>query len=77
MSLVDGRKGNVVIVGPRENPRGVALILPASEAGQKPETVFLAEGAELLSAEQTIDIRCMQERLHGLSGLEPPPELVA
>lgn len=74
VSLTDGRQANAVIVGPRDNPRGAALVLPA-EDGSEAEMVLLSQGAALIDAQQMVDIICMQERLHGSSGLTPPPEL--
>jgi hypothetical protein len=71
LSFVDGQRGNIVLVGPRNNPKGATLVLPAASAGQL-QTEPLADGLERLTAEAVIDIVCMQERVFGKSGLESP-----
>jgi len=73
LSLLDGRQANVVLVGPRENPKGATLVLPA-EGGGPVRALPLAEGIELLHPETVIDIICMQERVYGETDLESPFE---
>ncbi len=63
LTLVDGRTGNAVIVGPRENPKG-AVLLVASEASGEPESIPLQDAVELLRPDNVIDILGMQARLH-------------
>lgn len=72
---VDGLKGSAVIVGGRDNARGAVLVLPPSE-GAEPESATIADASDRLSPDQIIDIACMQERLHGASGMDPPPSLM-
>jgi hypothetical protein len=74
LSLQDGRAANVVLIGPRENPRGATLVLPG-EGGGPVRAVPLAQGLGLLHPQTVIDIICMQERLYGKSNLTPPVEL--
>ena len=71
VALEDGRKGSAVIVGPRTNPKGVALVVPKGSANEM-ESMVLADGVAFLSPDQVFDIICMQERLHG-SGKLPKP----
>ena len=63
VTLVDGRTGNAVIVGPRENPKGAVLLVP-SEATGEPESIPLQYGVELLRPENVIDILGIQASLH-------------
>jgi hypothetical protein len=74
LSFLDGRKGNVVLVGGPQNPRGAALVLSAPE-GEKPQMVMLSAGGALLHSRQIIDILCMQERCFGAHGLPLPEDL--
>lgn len=74
LSFADGRHANVVLVGPRQNTKAATLVLPA-EAGEGVRTLPLVEGLDLLHPETVIDVVCMQERVFGQAGLEPPPEL--
>lgn len=71
---VEGLDGSAVIVGGRENPRGAVLVLPPSE-GAEAESILLADSMGHLRPDQVVDIVCMQERLHGESGLNPPADL--
>ena len=69
----DGRRGNAVIVGPRENPKGVLLVFAG--AGGALDSVPLANQLDQLAPGHVIDILCMQERLFGDRGLERPPDV--
>ena len=71
VTLTDGRTGSAVIVGPRSKPKGVVVIIKAAESGE-PETLTLTDCLGVLKPTDAIDILCMQERLHGESGLTPP-----
>lgn len=71
LSLVDGRKGNAVVLGSPKNPKGASLVIAAADGGE-PERVPLAEATELISPEALIDILCTQERAFGSAGLDPP-----
>ncbi len=73
MPLVDGRQANIVLVGPRNNPKGAVLVMPPQGNGPLP-TLPLTEGLELLHPEAVIDIFAMQERAFGEAGLESPFE---
>lgn len=75
MTFADGRRGNAVIVGPRDSEKGASLIVPNKDTGSA-EAIPLLEGVDLVGPELMIDILCMQERLHGSGGLEPPADLV-
>lgn len=76
VTLTDGRTGNAVIVGARSNPKGAVIVAKNAESGEA-ETVPLAEGLDALNPTDVIDILCMQERLHGESGLTPPSEFTS
>lgn len=69
--LVDGRGASVALVGPRQNTKGAALIMKASE-GDEFDTITLKDAVALLSPEQVVDIICSQERIYGSSGLTTP-----
>lgn len=71
LTYADGRPGNVVLVGPKENPKGATLVLPP-EGGGALKTLSLAEGLALLRPGAAVDIICMQERVFGTTGLEAP-----
>ncbi len=69
--LLDGNRGNVVLVGPRDNPKGASLVLPGEEGG-KVRAVPLMEGVGLLHPQVVVDIICTQERVFGELGLDSP-----
>ena len=69
--LADGRGASVALVGPRQNPKGAAIIMKAS-VGDDVETIPLKDAVALLSPEQMVDIICSQERVYGSSGLTTP-----
>lgn len=74
LSLTDNRQGNIVLVGPRQNPKGAVLVLPG-EAGGPVQTVPLAMALALVSAAYTVEILCMQERAFGGNSLPKPPQI--
>lgn len=74
LSLTDGRTGNAVVVGGRDNPRGV-VIVAVKEGSDEPESVSFAEASALIGPQDVIDILAIQERLHGARGLTPPAGL--
>ncbi len=74
LRFVNGARGNVVLVGPPSNPKGAALLLPAS-AGDKPKTVLLTDAFPILHPRNVIEVLCMQERVFGSRGLPQPEEL--
>lgn len=76
LTLNDGRKGNAVLVGARQNPKGAAVVLPG-EGGGPPKTVLLSEALHMLHLQQLADLLCMQERAFGDAGLPSPAELDA
>ncbi len=76
LTLTDGRKGNVVLVGARTNPKGAALVLPG-ESGDSPKTVLLKDGLGWVHPEQVLELLCMQERSFGTAGLPVPTGLDA
>lgn len=69
----DGRKGNVVVVGGRDNPNGAALVVPVE--GGEPESRPFNEGIDLLKPWHIMDVMTMQERAFG-SGMLPSAEEV-
>lgn len=62
LTLRDGRTGNAVVVGPRDNPKGAVLLVAAQDSGE-PESIPLQEAVELLRPDNVIDILGMQARL--------------
>lgn len=74
LSLSDGRTGNAVVVGGRDNPRGV-VIVAVKDGSDEPESVSLTEASSLIGPQDVIDILALQERLHGTKGLTPPTGL--
>ncbi|MFP4500968.1 MAG: hypothetical protein ACLFTT_08210 [Candidatus Hydrogenedentota bacterium] len=76
LTLTDGRKGNVVLVGARTNPKGAALVLPG-ESGEAPMTVMLKDGLDRMYPQQMLELLCMQERSFGTAGLPAPTGLDA
>ena len=73
LSFMDGRKGNVVLVGPWQDAKGATLVLPT--ASSTPETVRMGEGLALLHPAQVMAIMTMQERVFGDKGLAVPRRL--
>ena len=74
LTLPDGRRGNVVLVGGRNNPKGAAIVLPG-DGGGAPQTLPFAENAGLLHPQQAAELVCMQERAFGTGGLPRPTDL--
>jgi hypothetical protein len=74
ITLPDGRAGRVVLVGPRDHPKGAMLVVSTGAASS--DVVPLSTALPLLSAQQIIEIVCMQERAFGTTGL-PAPELAS
>lgn len=74
LSLLDGRLGNVVLIGARDNPKGATLVLAGKEGGAV-QAIALGQGLGLLHPATVVDILCMQERLFGGVGLPRPSEL--
>lgn len=73
VELADGRHGNVVLVGPRSNPKGAAVVL-AGERTDAVETLSIEHAAPLLPPRAVVDILCMQERVFGGTAVLGPPE---
>lgn len=68
------RTSRIVLVAGRDNPMGAMLaVVPNGQS--RPEVVPLAEALELLGPQDVIEILCMQERVYGDSGLEPPEDV--
>jgi hypothetical protein len=69
--LKDGRRGTVVVVGDRANPKGAALVLPP-EDGADQVHMPISEAGSLIQPWYLIEILCMQERAFGSSDLPVP-----
>jgi hypothetical protein len=67
VDLKSGQRGNVVLVGARENPKGAVIVLPSG--GGAVDTRPLEAHLDNLPAATVTEIMCMQERLFGASGL--------
>lgn len=76
VTFMDGRRGNVVLVGPRENPKGAVAVVPGGE-GEPPATHLLTDALNLLHPQQLTEVVCMQERAFGGFRLPAPVELDA
>lgn len=70
LTVADGQKATVVLVGPREKPNGAMLVFQGD--GSEFLSVPLNDRVDELSPRQLIEIACMQERTFGSKGLEPP-----
>ncbi|NUM55475.1 MAG: hypothetical protein HUU46_17645 [Candidatus Hydrogenedentes bacterium] len=66
VEFTTGQRGKVVIVGPRENPKGAVIVI-AGPAGV--ETRSVGEYLDRLNPAAVAEILCMQERAFGASGL--------
>lgn len=71
--LTTGQMGRVVIVGPRENPKGAVVVI-AGGAGGTVDTQPVEAHMDRLPPAVVAEIVCMQERAFGASGL-PKPQL--
>ncbi len=76
LTLADGRRANVVVVGATSNEKGAAIVIPPSVSGAPAETILLPAGNFLLHPWHRLEVICMQERCFGTFGL-PRPELEA
>ena len=70
MSLLDGRVGNVVLVGPRSNPKGAVVVLPGGNSGSM-ETLPFADVTDGLHPATIVEVLAAQERAFGTSRLQP------
>lgn len=71
VTLPGGRAGKAVVVGPREHPKGAMIVYPDQQTGEvkkAPLTAFV----EHLPPWELLEVYCMQERIFGGSGLNPP-----
>ncbi|HPO86222.1 MAG TPA: hypothetical protein PLN86_10235 [Candidatus Hydrogenedentes bacterium] len=69
--LVDGAPVRVVLIGPRNNPKGAAVVVP-SQGPEKVKTLRLDEALDRFTPQDVVEILCMQERFFGASGLSVP-----
>jgi len=67
LSLANGGKGSVILVGPGSNPKGATLVIPGDDP-KKPRMALLPAGSEQLSPGQFLEILCIQERGFGGRG---------
>ena len=67
VELSGGQRGKVVLVGPRENPKGAVVVLAG--AGGTVETRPVEAHFDRLSPAVVAEVLCMQERAFGASGL--------
>lgn len=74
MATLDGRRGNVVLVGGPQNPKGAVFIAPGQN-GIQSQPVLLPAVFPVLHPRYVIDILCMQERGFGNCGLPGPDNL--
>ena len=66
LSLAGGDAAQVVIVGPRSNSNGVAIV---RSKGDAIETTPLRSMIDDVGPGDFIEMLCMQERLHGAAAL--------
>lgn len=71
LELLDGRAVKVILVGPRDHPKG-AMVAFSSREGAAAEILPFHDVLERLSPTTILEILCSQERAFGQSGLEPP-----
>lgn len=71
LALDDGSWGKVVLVGGRDNPQGALLVL-APEGGGPAKPAALSDCLDRLHPQDVVEALCMQERVFGESGLQPP-----
>jgi hypothetical protein len=76
LTFNDGRCGNVVLVGARENPKGAVVVVPGEEGGA-PGTLLFADAVSFLYPQQIVELLCMQERAFGAHHLPSPAEMDA
>ena len=67
LTLNNGHRGSVVLVGAASNPKGATLLIPGEDP-KKPRAALLPAGCEQLSPGQYMEILCMQERGFGSGG---------
>lgn len=67
IELANGRRGKVVLVGPRENPKGAVVVIAG--AGGVVETRPVGAHLDDLPPAVVAEVMCMQEREFGASGL--------
>lgn len=72
LRLLDGRAARVVLIGPRDNPKGAVLVIPSTNGGKQVETLALSDAAELLHPACVVETMSRQERVFGNSGLPAP-----
>jgi hypothetical protein len=64
LEFTDGRQGNAVLVGARQNPKG-AVILFSTGPGEHLKTIPLYEALDMLHPGSVVEIICMQELAYG------------
>jgi len=70
VTFLDGHVGSVVLVGPRNNPKGAVAVLPADNSGSV-KTLPLPEVVDGLHPATLVEVLAVQERAFGNSGLPP------
>ena len=68
VELTTGQHGKVVIVGPRENPKGAIIVL-GGEGGGVMDAKPLDAHLDHLAPATVAEIVCTQERVFGAAGL--------
>lgn len=71
LTLNNGNRGSVVLVGPASNAKGAMLVVPGDDP-KKPRTALLPAGNDLLTPAQFLEILCVQERAYGNRGFPEP-----
>lgn len=75
LALTDGRRAKAVLVAPRGNPKGAAVVYAGEDGGLV--KLILSDALDRLTPEQVMDILCTQERAFGTTGLPEPDVAVA
>lgn len=73
VSLRGGGSAQAVILGPRVKPKSISIIVSAGD-GKDPVTRSLDSIYDAIDPRHLIELRCMQERIHGPGVLPAPPE---
>jgi hypothetical protein len=68
--LEGGEHASAVVVGPRDNPRGAAIVRRGTDGAE--QMLVLSEALSLLRGGDIIEIYCMQERAFGGRGFPAP-----
>lgn len=70
LRFTDGRSARLVLVGPRDHPKGAMLVVATTP--EAADVIPFSDALTFLYAQQIIESLCMQERVFGDSGVDAP-----